>query len=247
MKNIRSHMVGLTLVSLLAAVGGASLEAYTYEAPQRTLVQRGAEGDGATNEPQPRADAPTAAALPAQPLAKYRFIASSLDGLPARWNPCTTLTWDIDWAGIPAGFKKKAFAKEATQAMRELRATTGLGFTRSFEPGSKSIMIKFASRAEMPTEDTLAHASVLLSGSENVKQIVSSVITIDPMMRERPEFNPVSFRSILLHELGHSVGLDHADAESEVMYPFAQQLVVFQTGDRAALKQLGATNGCLPS
>jgi hypothetical protein len=250
MKNIRAYMAGLLLASLLAVGIGVSLETYTYTAPQHTVIQRSEEGSAATNDAQPMAELPPVVTLPtAQPAipAVYKFLATSNDGLPARWDPCTTLTWGIDWSAAPVGFKRKAFEKEAIQAMRELRSATGLGFKRSFEPDNTSILIEFAPREDMPTEDTLAYASVFLGGSDKAKQIIKSVITVDPTMRERPEYRPPSFRSVILHELGHSVGLDHADVKSEVMFPYSQDLISFQQGDRVALKKLGATNGCTPS
>ena len=52
---------------------------------------------------------------------------------------------------------------------------------------------------------------------------------------------------VLLHELGHSVGLNHVSDLHEVMAPLAQARgpVHYAAGDRTGLQQLGVDNGCL--
>jgi predicted Zn-dependent protease len=47
-------------------------------------------------------------------------------------------------------------------------------------------------------------------------------------------------RDIVLHELGHLVGLAHVDDPSELMYPEGQaDLHNYQQGDQTGLTQLG--------
>ncbi|HEX6418878.1 MAG TPA: matrixin family metalloprotease, partial [Acidimicrobiales bacterium] len=47
-------------------------------------------------------------------------------------------------------------------------------------------------------------------------------------------------RAVLLHELGHLVGLDHVDDPGQLMQPVAQaDLVAFGPGDLTGLAHLG--------
>jgi len=52
---------------------------------------------------------------------------------------------------------------------------------------------------------------------------------------------------VLLHELGHSVGLNHVSDAHEIMAPMAapRSPVHYAAGDRLGLRQVGAGNGCL--
>ena len=52
-------------------------------------------------------------------------------------------------------------------------------------------------------------------------------------------------RAIVLHELGHVVGLDHVNDPSQLMYASASQVLDFGGGDLAGLAQLGA-GACEP-
>jgi len=53
-------------------------------------------------------------------------------------------------------------------------------------------------------------------------------------------------RAVVLHELGHLVGLDHVTAASQLMYPQTQPGVIdFGTGDLTGVAALGRGT-CLP-
>jgi hypothetical protein len=54
--------------------------------------------------------------------------------------------------------------------------------------------------------------------------------------------------ALLLHEIGHSLGLDHVGSTSELMYPqmLDRASSGYKSGDRTGLKKLGESNGCIP-
>jgi hypothetical protein len=53
--------------------------------------------------------------------------------------------------------------------------------------------------------------------------------------------------ALLLHEIAHTVGLDHVGATSQLMYPRLQNTFKarFEAGDLAGLQAVGASRGCL--
>jgi hypothetical protein len=55
-----------------------------------------------------------------------------------------------------------------------------------------------------------------------------------------------SVGSLLLHEIGHAVGLDHVTATSQIMYPALGSYTrsSYQTGDRTGLRLVGRPAGC---
>jgi hypothetical protein len=51
--------------------------------------------------------------------------------------------------------------------------------------------------------------------------------------------------SVLLHEMGHSLGIGHTDAPNAVMYPYYQKASVLQSDDVASIRQLYAEAGVI--
>lgn len=64
----------------------------------------------------------------------------------------------------------------------------------------------------------------------------------------RPGFGSGSTRGeLLMHEIGHAVGLNHVSSTSQVMYPtiLSRSTAAYSAGDRLGLQRLGAANSCI--
>ena len=146
-------------------------------------------------------------------------------------------------------------------AVAEVSRTSGLQFVidgetdrvpeqRSPRPqpngrGWEPVLVAWSDEDEVPE---LGGDVAGLGGSTSLAKgdrswLVTGSVVIDGAdmaeLMERPD-GPEAVRAVVLHELGHLVGLDHVDDRDELMYPehIAQQ--TFGPGDRAGLAQLGS-------
>ena len=63
----------------------------------------------------------------------------------------------------------------------------------------------------------------------------------------RRGLDSATLRYVLLHEIGHMLGLGHVDSRAEVMYEWAQPhdpKQEYAAGDREGLRLVGATMSC---
>jgi len=178
------------------------------------------------------------------PSTKYSFLTVARNGAPARWNPCSTLTWRIDFSGVPKGFSKKAFKRTAIESMRQIRKATGLQIRLITDrTATPSILVRFARTKDMPGDDVLGYASVSVGGVGD--EIVLADIVLDATAPLRDDVSWLGWKTVVLHEMGHAVGLSHAEDSSQVMFEFSNGEEKFRLGDLTALHMVGATNGCL--
>lgn len=181
---------------------------------------------------------------------------------PVRYNPCRPIPIVI--AGeerLPGG------RRLLEQAIDRVTAETGLVFRiegpTTERPGDQRAPVqeRYGNRwapvlvafTDADTVPGLAGDVAGLGGSQpvsrrNTTAYVTGIVYLDvdsfTMISERDD-GEAQMEAIIVHELGHLVGLDHAEGSDQLMYARASDQTELGVGDRAGLVEVGR-GGCLP-
>ena len=182
-----------------------------------------------------------------------------LGGVKARWDACQVISYRVNPARMPAGA-----LRDVHEAFRRISAATGLRFSyagatayvpyrkgSNAGPANTDMAIAWATPRQVPglagrVLGLGGYAAVGETGSWN--RITQGVAVLDSTRRLAAGF--ASHRSttrglLLLHELGHALGLDHVDDRRQVMYPvLLPRAARYAGGDLRGLAAVGAARGC---
>lgn len=183
-------------------------------------------------------------------------------GEPVRYNPCRPIS--IVHSGtdlVPDG--EALIHRAVDRVSRE----TGLSFRiegptaetprlvrtpvqRRYGDRWAPVHIAFTDAGTIPE---LAGEVAGLGGSQPVRRegrtgFVTGIVFLDTdsflRVAEQPD-GTAMMEAIVLHELGHLVGLDHVDDSDLLMHERMTDVTDFGVGDRAGLRHVGS-GGCLP-
>jgi hypothetical protein len=213
----------------------------------------------------PAPTTPSTDAAPSNPTGPHEFLYQFGDGTYARWDPCDTISYRINPANVSADVV--AMVPVAMQRITEISGLTfqSLGTTSSFSTTPDSgtdATIAFPTSAQQPqlTGTVVGLGGGRFSGSGAV---VSGFVFVRADSATR--MTPDQLLEVLLHELGHMVGLGHvyaggsfgdnpdpthytdwgAPARLQTMYPILLAPRGYASGDREGLIAVGASKGCL--
>jgi hypothetical protein len=202
---------------------------------------------------------PTSAASTGNPT---DYSTNFAGGQRLRWNPCAVVHWRADVRNAPA-----TALSEVRTAVATLSAKTGITYVYDgpasyipqqggFASQPAPLVVSFGRAPGRPS------ASNYLSGGSNVGyggyqavgtsvngkvtyQIKRGFVVIDA---DRYPFMSGKIKAgLLLHELGHATGLNHAKYTTELMYPTISNSSPngYSSGDLAGLRLLGRSAGCI--
>jgi hypothetical protein len=213
----------------------------------------------------------TGAAL-ASPGPPYAFLETRTESgqtLPVRWNPCEPIQYEVNLEGAPSDALDEirlatsrvtdatgiAFTFDGT-THRTLRQTAhdyffSDGVSGTYDP----VLIVWIRHDEMihltNEQDVLAFAHPELGESTRSDQWVSGWVVVDQGGRFE-DGGRYSLELVLMHELGHIVGLAHVKDPEELMFSgqHAPDSRPFQTfdwgpGDLEGLEKVGIDQGCM--
>lgn len=206
------------------------------------------------------------AITPGQALADPRgFKFLSLDPAtqtPVRYDPCSPLAYVVNLANAPAGG-----LEDVHHAVELTAAATGLEFVYEGETNEPVDGTRPTYQPErygarwppvligwMPHDSAIfAIDDVGVAGSAIVRNDAGRLVYVTgSVVHNGAEqlangFAPgKTWGKVVLHELGHLVGLDHVTDPAQVMHPsLVSSPALWGTGDEAGLRQLGSLGGCL--
>lgn len=198
----------------------------------------------------------------------YEFIARNLDGSPVRYDPCSEIPYVVNPGNGPGNA-----VELVAGAMRRVEVATGLEFrfegTNSQLPNYFSLqllgddLVRVEGHPVVWIGWTTVESTDLLPDDHHVAGVGGSLfdnaarvinrgeystgqVILDGDSGASPDFGSgFSEGNLLLHEIGHLVGLDHVDDPNQIMFPsLGDQGAGYQSGDLEGLGRLGM-GGCL--
>jgi hypothetical protein len=213
--------------------------------------------------PAPHAPATTTSTAAARPRASssYRFVLTDAVGRPARWDPCRPVRWAYNPTQMPTwgpAFLREGIATVSAATGLDLVEAPPTDFTpfvgTGGMPSDVDVVIAFGDSRRFTRlghgrfAETLPSWGVTSAGPRLTGATMA--LEVDGMAALAPGFGAGRSRGgVLLHELGHVVGLDHVADVHETMNAalLPGSPAGFGAGDLEGLRRLGRGAGCFPA
>jgi matrixin len=217
---------------------------------------------------------PSPALSPAAPTFRpkvdggFRFL-ERVGGAPVRWNPCETITYAVNAAGVTSPVRP-----DLKEALRRVTHATGVEFrsvgstretfTRAYQRMRYEGVIRKAEliliwvdhdaylgilRRLHDPRPSIAFAKTMAGLFAHQDQYFGGIVIVDDDATATRGFGyRYAHGSVLLHELGHIMGLDHVRDPDQLMYSGRHpnfSVRTFGRGDLEGLRRLGTDAGCL--
>jgi Matrixin len=198
----------------------------------------------------------------------FRFL-ERVGGSPVRWNPCDPITYAINTAGASSDVRpdlRQALSRVTRATGIEFRSvgTTRETFIRAYQRmrfegviGKAALVVIWVDHADYQAilrrlsdpRPSLAFAKTMKGVYADQDQYFGGLIVMDADATARYGFGDFyAHGAVLLHELGHIMGLDHVRDPDQLMYSGRYPnfgLHAYGPGDLEGLRRLGMDAGCL--
>ena len=203
---------------------------------------------------------------PAGGSVSYSYMVTNANGTPGRWDPCTPIHYVTNLSEAPAGS-----ASLVSHALAQVAAATGDTFINdgptteipsngrpSYQPDRYGqrwapVVIAWAQSSQtnqLPGGNVVGEGGpTWMTAPNGDKVFVTGEVLIDRNATQSLSvgFAGSSLGELLLHELGHVMGLGHTGDATQIMYPTLTPLpqASYGAGDRTGLSAVGRSAGCL--
>ncbi|WP_162625502.1 matrixin family metalloprotease [Mycolicibacterium llatzerense] len=247
---LQTGHVGMLLGALLVllTVTGHALFGSGTAMPARTAHAAVPTAPAVTEIPTAAAPStvtaiPVATVAPEPPAASevvhFPWLMPSSNGQPATW-PCGPIGYRLVSSGAPVGadaLVTEAFARISEVSGYQFRRDAPTATTSDGYPG---IQISWVTAQQFP-DDFRNSTTIGVGGAWNTDGHLNRGYV--RLLRDWKgsgvtDFGVNSAGPILLHELGHALGLSHTDDKSAIMYPTDLGATTWSPPEQAALRYL---------
>lgn len=267
-RSSRPLLVVLALCVLVAIALSALAIDSLLDEPLRASPASPTSAAEPTPEPEPSPSASPPAATAAE-IGPFRFLDRTSQG-PVRWNPCEAVTYAVDARDAPGWV-----VRDLERALGEVSDATGIRFRSKgdtaesfalahrrmrFDDRGPDVVILWVEQERYDAirkrlssrRPTLAFALPIPGDYGTLGEYVGAVVVMSERTFASPASRGFAYRwshgVVLLHELGHVMGLAHVKRDAEqLMYAGPSPVLdvtSYGTGDLEGLRRLGADRGC---
>ncbi|GAB3254142.1 matrixin family metalloprotease [Nocardioides dilutus] len=181
----------------------------------------------------------------------YAFLRTTSDGEPITWDHCAAIRYQVNPAGAPDGWRDLVdgafdeIAESSGFVFLDAGETANRTLAGTYSPGStrgEPILIIWSSQGRLHSlqGDTVGLGGGAVLEVNGLPRLVTGAIALDAESHSRT-YDPLTTRAqqlILMHEIGHVLGLDHVDDSRQLMHASYVGQDGLGPGDVAGLKAL---------
>jgi len=187
------------------------------------------------------------------PTASHAFVATRSDGSPVTYDPCRPVRFTVNPLNAPLDYLRivdETLATASAASGLELELDDDTTETPSVERATfqpdrygdqwAPVLIAWTDATTVPDlagDVAGVGGSAWFNEGPDAGWFISGSLYIDTELGPDPESNEL----VMLHELGHVLGLDHVDDPRQIMNP-TTGATELGDGDRAGLAAVGASD-----